>query len=313
MFVVRATCDCSVSINCVPVQLSGCSSACAFQQRYQLLYYRSRGWHYDHGKSCIKLSVLCSGLELKCAFLQPQLIQKYGYPVENHEATSADGYIISLTRIPASKPNRHPYPILLVHGLLGSSGDYLVIGPNNSIAYLLADRGYDVWLADMRGNRYSQKHVRLTIDSPDYWDFSWHEMGYYDMPAIIEYILHQTTARKLIYIGHSQGTTVFFVMASARPEFNDKIARMYALSPAVCLKRLRSPVSRWLIDHAYRLKELFDMFGVQQFLPHSDLTYYISGIICPMSDENNICMQIVSQTVGPNPKMVDMVSSRASE
>ncbi|XP_050081569.1 lipase 3-like [Anopheles aquasalis] len=239
----------------------------------------------------------------------PQLIKKYGYQVENHEATSADGYIISLTRIPPSKPkHRHPYPILLVHGLLGSSGDYLVIGPNNSIAYLLADRGYDVWLADMRGNRYSQKHVRLTTGSPDYWDFSWHEMGYYDLPAIIEYILRQTAAQKLIYIGHSQGTTVFFVMASARPEYNDKIARMYALSPAVCLKRLRSPVTRWLIEHANRLKELFDMFGVQQFLPHSALTYQLSSIICPMSDENNICMQIVSQMVGPNPKMVDMMA-----
>ncbi|XP_058056011.1 lipase 3-like [Anopheles bellator] len=243
------------------------------------------------------------------ALQTPELIRKYGYGVESHEATSADGYVVSLTRIPPKQQRTvHRYPILLVHGLLGSSADYLVIGPNNSLAYLLADQGYDVWLADMRGNRYSQKHVRLATNSSDYWDFSWHEMGYYDLPAIIEYVLRKTGARQLIYIGHSQGTTVFFVMASARPEYNDRIARMYALSPAVCLKRLRSPISRWLIDHMYRLKELFDNFGVQQFLPHSALQYQISRFLCPMTDENNICMQIVNQMVGPNPKMVDMMA-----
>uniref|UniRef100_A0A4Y0BQT5 Lipase n=1 Tax=Anopheles funestus TaxID=62324 RepID=A0A4Y0BQT5_ANOFN len=237
----------------------------------------------------------------------PELITKYGYPVESHEATGADGYIISLTRIPP-KTRRHQTPILLVHGLLASSGDYLIIGPNNSLAYLLADRDYDVWLADMRGNRYSQRHTRLNSSSPEYWDFTWHEMGYYDLPAVIDYILRLTGARQLDYIGHSQGTTVFFVMASSRPEYNEKIAHMYALSPAVCLKRVRSPPVRWLLQHVFALQDLFDAFGVQQFLPHSNLQYEISRTLCPLTDPDNICMQVVSMTVGPNPKMTDMMA-----
>uniref|UniRef100_A0A182W0D0 Lipase 3 n=1 Tax=Anopheles minimus TaxID=112268 RepID=A0A182W0D0_9DIPT len=237
----------------------------------------------------------------------PELITKYGYPVESHEATGADGYIVSLTRIPPRK-HRHQIPILLVHGLLASSADYVIIGPNNSLAYLLADRDYDVWLADMRGNRYSQRHTRLNSSSPEYWDFTWHEMGYYDLPAVIDYILRLTGARQLNYIGHSQGTTVFFVMASSRPEYNEKIAHMYALSPAVCLKRVRSPPVRWLLQHVFALKDLFDAFGMQQFLPHSNQQYEVSRILCPMSDPNNICMQVVSMTVGPNPKMTDMMA-----
>uniref|UniRef100_A0A182LZN3 Lipase n=1 Tax=Anopheles culicifacies TaxID=139723 RepID=A0A182LZN3_9DIPT len=241
------------------------------------------------------------------ALRSPELIKKYGYPVESHEATGADGYIISLTRIPP-RNDRHQIPILLVHGLLASSGDYLIIGPNNSLAYLLADQDYDVWLADMRGNRYSQRHTRLNSSSPEYWDFTWHEMGYYDLPAVIDYILQLTGARQLDYIGHSQGTTVFFVMASSRPEYNEKIAHMYALSPAVCLKRVRSPPVRWLLQHVFALKDLFDAFGVQQFLPHSNQQYEISRILCPVSDPNNLCMQIVSMTVGPNPKMTDMMA-----
>uniref|UniRef100_A0A182X8C8 Partial AB-hydrolase lipase domain-containing protein n=1 Tax=Anopheles quadriannulatus TaxID=34691 RepID=A0A182X8C8_ANOQN len=237
-----------------------------------------------------------------------ELITKYGYPVESHEATGADGYVTSLTRIPA-RTQRHPRPLLLVHGLLASSADYVLIGPNNSLAYLLADRDYDVWLADMRGNRYSRRHTRLDSNSHDYWDFTWHEMGYYDLPAVIEYILGQTGASQVDYIGHSQGTTVFFVMASSRPEYNEKIGRMYALSPAVCLRRVRSPPVQWLLQNIDALHELFNALGVHQFLPHLTSQYGLARLLCPMTDPDNLCLQVVSQTVGPNPKMADMVSS----
>jgi len=40
-------------------------------------------------------------------------------------------------------------------------------------AYIMADAGYDVWLSNMRGNIYSNKHQ--TFDSekdPEYWKFS---------------------------------------------------------------------------------------------------------------------------------------------
>ncbi|XP_053675174.1 uncharacterized protein LOC128725421 [Anopheles nili] len=241
------------------------------------------------------------------ALRTPELIAKYGYPVESHEATSADGYIIALTRIPPRK-QRHRLPILLVHGLLASSADFLIIGPNNSLAYLLADQGHDVWFADMRGNRYSQRHTRLSTDSPEYWDFTWHEMGYYDLPAVIDYILRRSGTQQLHYIGHSQGTTVFFVMAASRPEYNDKIAHMYALSPAVNVRRVRSPAVRWMLDHVLQIKELLDALGVQQFLPHGDRQYELSRLLCPISDHDNVCMQVISMTVGPNPKMVDMIA-----
>ena len=45
--------------------------------------------------------------------------------------------------------------------------------PNISfnIAFLLADAGYDVWMGNIRGNRYSRLHKRKTIDDPTYWSF----------------------------------------------------------------------------------------------------------------------------------------------
>ena len=56
----------------------------------------------------------------------------------------------------------------------------------------LVDLGYDVWMADSRGTRYSNKHVKDDgrdegwQNLKERWDFSWADMGQYDVPAFID-------------------------------------------------------------------------------------------------------------------------------
>lgn len=109
---------------------------------------------------------------------------------------SEDGYILTLHRIPRGrhevKPFKSKKPVALFqHGLLASSDVFLFRGPEHDLrkfklqqnsksfkpkkiaAYIMADAGYDVWLSNMRGNIYSNKHQ--TFDSekdPEYWKFS---------------------------------------------------------------------------------------------------------------------------------------------
>lgn len=58
---------------------------------------------------------------------------------------------------------------------------------------------------------------------------------------MIDYILAKTKKKQVFYIGHSQGTTEFFAMASARPEYNEKIALMSALAPVAYNGHISSP------------------------------------------------------------------------
>jgi lysosomal acid lipase/cholesteryl ester hydrolase len=67
-------------------------------------------------------------------------------------------------------------------------------------------------------------------------------MGMNDLPTMIDYILHETNRTKLFYVGHSQGSTAFFVMTSQLPEYNNKIHAMFSLAPVAYSSRMFSPV-----------------------------------------------------------------------
>lgn len=104
-------------------------------------------------------------------------------------------------------------------------------------------------MGNARGNRYSRQHVSLDPDGRRrdrrrFWDFSWHEVGVIDLPVMIDYVLDHTKYQQLHYIGHSQGTTSFFVMTSELPDYNDKIIAMQALAPVAFMSNLRSPIVR---------------------------------------------------------------------
>lgn len=58
-------------------------------------------------------------------------------------------------------------------------------------------------------------------------------MGIYDIPAMIDHIVEKTQVPKIHVVGYSQGTTAFFVMASEKPGYNDKVLSMNAMGPVV--------------------------------------------------------------------------------
>lgn len=79
--------------------------------------------------------------------------------------------------------------------------------------------------------------------------YSLHEIGTYDLPASIDYILKNTNVSQLHYIGYSMGTCVFFIMASEKPEYQSKIRSQISLAPVAYLSNTRSAL-RYIAPYA---------------------------------------------------------------
>lgn len=114
-------------------------------------------------------------------------------------------------------------------------GNYLYLS-----AFILANQGYDVWLYNARGTKYSRNHTILNPKSDEFWNFSWHEMGIYDLPATIDYITQQTNHDGIYYFGHSQGCATMYVFLSTIPSYNGKIKTYIHLAPVVFLDNTKS-------------------------------------------------------------------------
>ncbi|XP_033217128.1 lipase 3-like [Belonocnema kinseyi] len=232
-----------------------------------------------------------------------KFIMNHGYAVEVHNVITEDGYILEIHRIPGiihEKLNvtKKEKVALLMHGLIGSSATWLVTGPNISMAFNLVDKGYDVWLGNNRGNTYSSKHVSKLETSYGFWDFSWHEMGIYDLPATIDYVLNNTNKKNLHLLCFSQGCTQTFVMGSLKPEYNKKIKIVVALSPGAYMTHL-SGLLRFITPFTYMLMSISEEVGYFPVLPASPILTIFTSNFCKLgSIFQPVCIFIIFAVVG---------------
>ncbi|KOB73732.1 Yolk polypeptide 2 [Operophtera brumata] len=211
-----------------------------------------------------------------------EMLKKYEYPVEEHTVQTDDGYFLTLFRIKKQQiSDETAKPVVfLMHGLLGSADDWLLMGPGKSLAYLLADAGYDVWLGNARGNKYSRRHASKHPAMNDYWLFSTDQIALHDVPAMMDYALTTSGQEKLHYVGHALGTTAFFALAASYPAYNEKIISMHALSPMAYMTHARSPLMRMVAPTSYFEARLRHLVGHGAFEPSKELIASIGGDMC---------------------------------
>ncbi|KAL6438007.1 hypothetical protein ACFW04_004350 [Cataglyphis niger] len=240
-----------------------------------------------------------------------ELIKKYGYNGEQHTVTTSDGYTLELHRITGranSSDSQMQKPVAFVmHGLLCSSAIWVLAGPGKGLGFILSDEGYDVWLGNARGTLYSREHTNSScIKKKNYWDFSWHEIGIYDLPAMIDHVLETTGQEKLFYLGHSQGTTSFFVMATEVPEYQDKIKAMFAMAPIAYCGRMKSPFLQLLSQFSNTLDTMTSLIGMHEFNPSNVFIKKMQQIMCAEKALSQpICSNVMFLIAGFNPDQLD--------
>nr|XP_044610699.1 lipase member K isoform X2 [Equus asinus] len=236
-----------------------------------------------------------------------QIISYWGYPCEEYDVVTKDDYVLGIYRIPHGRgyPRRTaPKPVVyLQHGLIASASNWISNLPNNSLAFLLADNGYDVWMGNSRGNTWSRKHLKFSPKSPEFWAFSLDEMAKYDLPATINFIVEKTGQEQLYYVGHSQGTTIAFIAFSTNPELAKKIKIFFALAPVITVKYTQSPMKKLATLSRKAVKVLFGdkMFYSQTFFDH-----FIATKVCNRKLFHHICSNFLFTLSGFDRKNLNM-------
>ncbi|KAG8387060.1 hypothetical protein BUALT_Bualt03G0214000 [Buddleja alternifolia] len=148
--------------------------------------------------------------------------------------------------------------------------------PDESLGFILADNGFDVWLANVRGTNYSSGHTSLSPDDSEYWNWSWDELVAYDLPATFQYVYDQT-GQKLHYVGHSLGTLMAFG-AFSRKEVLNMVRSAALLSPIAYLGEMSSDLARAAAD-AFIAEGLY-WLGVHEFSPGGGAASKLVDEIC---------------------------------
>lgn len=203
------------------------------------------------------------------------LATKYGTKIEGHDLVTEDGYILKLFHLVGDKRR----PVLLNHGALQSADTFILRG-NTSLAIQLIKRGYDVWLLNVRGNRYSRKHLRLNPNTDkEFWDFSFVEFGKFDIPTAIDYILGGTGEKPLSVIGFSEGTTAMYALGAMKPEYNEKVNIHVSLAP-ICYLHNTKPIMSSVIEYSSYLNQGLVLSNANELVSFYSPAKKFFDIIC---------------------------------
>ncbi|KAF2725386.1 alpha/beta-hydrolase [Polychaeton citri CBS 116435] len=198
-----------------------------------------------------------------------ELCELYGYYAEEHIVQTKDGYLLGLHRLGWKRGEEETINtgqttnkkvVYLHHGLMMNSEVWVCLTERERcLPFVLVEQGYDVWLGNNRGNKYSKKSLRHSPTEAAFWDFSMDQFAFHDIPDSIDYILSTTQQPSLSYIGFSQGTAQAFAALSIHPTLNHKVDVFVALAPAMAPPGLASGVVSSFVKSSPEI--LFLAFG----------------------------------------------------
>ncbi|OMO73985.1 Alpha/beta hydrolase-1 [Corchorus capsularis] len=225
-----------------------------------------------------------------------QLIEPNGYSCTEHSVETKDGYILALQRVSSGSGDlrvQRGHPVLLQHGLFMGGDAWFLDSTEQSLGFILADQGFDVWVANVRGTRWSHGHVSLLETEKEFWEWSWQELALYDLAEMLHYI-KTATGSKVFMVGHSQGT-IMSLAALTQPDIVEMVEAAALLCPISYLDHVTAPLVLRMV--AMHLDQMVLALGLHQLNFRSDVLINLVESLC---DGHVDCSDFLASITGPN-------------
>ena len=160
-----------------------------------------------------------------------------------------------------------------MHGVADSADCWVVNSKEKAPALVAASEGYDVWLGNFRGNKYSRANRNLDPDEQEkqFWDFSFTEMSDQDVVSMVDYIKTTTRYTKVGYIGHSMATTAMFYLGASQPDYyQQSISVFIALGPVTRPTHIKEGLLHVLVEELDRVSYVLDSLSIYEMFKHRD-------------------------------------------
>lgn len=222
------------------------------------------------------------------------VVNGLGYPCQEYTVETYDGFLLGLQRISHGRDGRKRLPVLLQHGLLQAGDTWVLNLPSQSLGFILADEGFDVWIANGRGTRWSHGHKTYAKHDREYWDWTWDELAEFDLPAMLKFVM-TTTGSKVFYVGHSQGTIIGLASFS-QPVVTDMLAAAALLSPISYLGHITSSFINTAAHHY--IDRMVKTMGIREFNLRNEVGVKLMDYMCERGDVD--CGDLLASITGPN-------------
>ncbi|CAK8533113.1 unnamed protein product [Lathyrus sativus] len=277
---------------CVLV-LSTCNyQACAFGKFGKFGNFENHKWaskdhFWDRKKDDYVVRSICA-----------DLITTHGYKCDEFEVTTNAGYILSIQRIPVgrseSSSNATREPVIIQHGIMMDGASWFMNSPAQNLPMILADNGFDVWITNGRGTKYSRKHTTFDSSKKQYWNWGPDELVSDELPAIINFVFKQT-GQKINYLGHSLGTMVALLSLSEGKWVNE-VKSVALLCPISYIGNMKAKLAT-LSMRSERGKK-YTARDFTEFKPKGRITLSFIRVICATFRLN--CNDLFTALTGEN-------------
>ncbi|XP_062010324.1 triacylglycerol lipase 2-like [Rosa rugosa] len=220
------------------------------------------------------------------------LVTVHGYPCQEITVTTDDGYILSVQRIGGGGTGKPP--VIIQHGVLVDAAAWLMNSPDKNLPLILADSGFDVWMVNTRGTRFSRRHTSMDPSNPKFWNWSWDELVAHDLPAVFNYV-HGQTKQKINYVGHSLGTLLALASLSEGKLVN-QLKSVALLTPIAYLTHMSTPIGA--VGARLFAGEITTAFGFAEFDPKGEPVAEFLDRLC--ATPGVPCYDILSVLTGKN-------------
>ncbi|KAM1002915.1 hypothetical protein FF1_003249 [Malus domestica] len=225
-----------------------------------------------------------------------QLIEPSGYSCSELTIQTKDGYLLGLQRVSSRSGDLRTQqgpPVLLQHGLFMAGDAWFLNSPEESLGFVLADEGFDVWVGSVRGTRWSHGHVSLSEEDKEFWDWSWQELALFDLSEMIRYI-YSTRSSKVFVVGHSQGT-IMSLAALTQPDIAELVEAAALFCPISYLEHITSKFALRMVN--MHVDQMILAMGIHQLNFRSEWGVNLLDSIC---DGHVDCNDLLTSITGKN-------------